>query len=142
MRKRASGIEDGLHCSIRNANLLVCIECLATAVCTTALMPTALMGWKNMVHFRPGLKSIFAFEFCMLHDWWFYHMQAETGKLVFGGAYNPNITDVGIVEGALFIFKDTTPAEIEAFVAADPYVVGGLVPSWSIKPYNVVVEPN
>lgn len=70
-----------------------------------------------------------------------YHLQAETGKLVFGGAYNPNTTDVGIVEGALFIFKDTTPAEIEAFVAADPYVVGGLVPSWSIKPYNVVVEP-
>lgn len=69
-------------------------------------------------------------------------MQAEAGKLVFGGAYNPNTTDVGIVEGALFIFKDATPADIEAFVAADPYVVGGLVPSWSIKPYNVVVEPN
>ncbi|MEW5303336.1 MAG: hypothetical protein WDW36_006038 [Sanguina aurantia] len=68
--------------------------------------------------------------------------QAEAGKLVFGGAYNPNTTDVGVVEGALFIFKDATPADIEAFVAADPYVVGGLVPSWSIKPYNVVVEPN
>ncbi|MEW5309802.1 MAG: hypothetical protein WDW38_001660 [Sanguina aurantia] len=67
---------------------------------------------------------------------------AEAGKLVFGGAYNPNTTDVGVVEGALFIFKDATPADIEAFVAADPYVVGGLVPSWSIKPYNVVVEPN
>lgn len=29
--------------------------------------------------------------------------------------------------------------EIEAFVAADPYVVNGLVPSWSIKPFAVVV---
>jgi uncharacterized protein YciI len=29
--------------------------------------------------------------------------------------------------------------DIEAFVAADPYVVNGLVPSWSLKPFNVVV---
>jgi uncharacterized protein YciI len=29
--------------------------------------------------------------------------------------------------------------EIEAFVAADPYVINGLVPSWNLKPFNVVV---
>jgi uncharacterized protein YciI len=29
--------------------------------------------------------------------------------------------------------------EIEAFVAADPYVVNGLVPSWTLKPFAVVV---
>lgn len=42
-------------------------------------------------------------------------------------------------EGALFIFKDSTPEEIKAFVEADPYVQNGLVPSWTIKPYAVVV---
>jgi hypothetical protein len=29
--------------------------------------------------------------------------------------------------------------EIEAFVAADPYVVNGLVPSWKLQPFAVVV---
>jgi uncharacterized protein YciI len=29
--------------------------------------------------------------------------------------------------------------EIKAFVEADPYVKNGLVPSWTIKPYAVVV---
>jgi uncharacterized protein YciI len=29
--------------------------------------------------------------------------------------------------------------EIEAFVAADPYVINNLVPSYTIKPFAVVV---
>lgn len=28
--------------------------------------------------------------------------------------------------------------EIEAFVAADPYVVNGLVPNWKLQPFAVV----
>jgi uncharacterized protein YciI len=43
------------------------------------------------------------------------------------------------VEGAVFIFKNTTKDDIEAFVKADPYVQNGLVPNYSIKPYAVVV---
>jgi uncharacterized protein YciI len=43
------------------------------------------------------------------------------------------------VEGAVFIFKNTTKDDIEAFVQADPYVQNGLVPNYSIKPYAVVV---
>jgi uncharacterized protein YciI len=43
-------------------------------------------------------------------------------------------------EGALFIWKDASQEEVEAFVKADPYVKNGLVPSYSIKPYAVVVQ--
>lgn len=56
------------------------------------------------------------------------------GKLVMAGASGDP------VEGALFVFKNSSKAEIEAFVAADPYVQNGLVPSWTIKPYAVVVR--
>lgn len=42
------------------------------------------------------------------------------------------------VDGALFIFRNVTKEEVEAFVAADPYVMNGLVPSHSIRPYMVV----
>jgi uncharacterized protein YciI len=43
------------------------------------------------------------------------------------------------VEGAVFIFKNISKDDIEAFVKADPYVQNGLVPDYSIKPYTVVV---
>ena len=46
------------------------------------------------------------------------------------------------VDGALFIFKGVTPAEIEAYVRADPYVINKLVTSHTIKPYTVVVGDN
>lgn len=59
--------------------------------------------------------------------------KVEAGKMVMGGAVGET------PEGALFIFKDSTPEEIKAFVEADPYVQNGLVPSWTIKPYAVVV---
>ncbi|KXZ41290.1 hypothetical protein GPECTOR_574g619 [Gonium pectorale] len=62
--------------------------------------------------------------------------QAEAGKMVMAGAFGET------PEGALFIFKNTTKEDIEKFVSADPYVQNGLVPSWNIKPYAVVVEPN
>ena len=44
-------------------------------------------------------------------------------------------------EGALFIFKDSSEADIKQFVQADPYVKNGLVPSYTIKPYACVVAP-
>lgn len=44
------------------------------------------------------------------------------------------------VDGAVFIWAPaTTKEEIEAFVKADPYVKNGLVTSWSIREWNVVV---
>jgi uncharacterized protein YciI len=58
--------------------------------------------------------------------------QADSSKLVMAGA----LTDP--VDGAVFIFRNVTPEELEAFVAADPYVKAGLVPSWTVRPYMVV----
>ncbi|WIA13937.1 hypothetical protein OEZ85_002507 [Tetradesmus obliquus] len=57
----------------------------------------------------------------------------EAGQLVMAGAAGDP------VEGAVFIFKNITKDDIEAFVKADPYVQNGLVPDYSIKPYAVVV---
>lgn len=59
--------------------------------------------------------------------------QLEQGKLVMAGAAGDPVT------GAVFVFKNSTKAEIEAFVAADPYVQNGLVTSHRIEPYAVVV---
>lgn len=60
---------------------------------------------------------------------------AEEGKIVFAGAFGDQ------PEGALFIFKDSSEADVKSFVQADPYVKNGLVPSFTIKPYAVVVAP-
>ena len=43
------------------------------------------------------------------------------------------------VDGAIFIFKNVSKDEIEAFVKDDPYVQNNLVPSYEIRPYMVVV---
>jgi uncharacterized protein YciI len=43
------------------------------------------------------------------------------------------------VDGALFIFKGASVADIEAYVKADPYVINKLVTKHTIKPYTVVV---
>eukprot|EP00882_Tetradesmus_deserticola_P010557 GHRQ01011152.1.p1 GENE.GHRQ01011152.1~~GHRQ01011152.1.p1 ORF type:complete len:140 (+),score=44.32 GHRQ01011152.1:116-535(+) len=59
--------------------------------------------------------------------------QLKAGQLVMAGAAGDP------VEGAVFIFKNTSRDAIEAFVQADPYVQNGLVPDYSIKPYTVVV---
>ena len=57
-----------------------------------------------------------------------------TGDVVLAGAY----TDP--VDGAAIVFH--TLASAEAFVAADPYVKSGLVTTWKIREWNVVVRNN
>ncbi|GAX75389.1 hypothetical protein CEUSTIGMA_g2833.t1 [Chlamydomonas eustigma] len=59
--------------------------------------------------------------------------EADAGKIILAGAFGET------PEGALFVWKDSSVEDIQAFVAADPYVKAGLVPSWHIKPYAVVV---
>jgi hypothetical protein len=55
------------------------------------------------------------------------------GELVLGGALaNP-------VDGAVLLFQGDSPAVVERFVAADPYVHHGLVVSWRIRPWTTVV---
>ncbi len=55
------------------------------------------------------------------------------GRLVMAGAFDPP------TDGALFLFKADSAADVEAFVKADPYVRHGVVRGWRVKPWNVVV---
>ena len=60
--------------------------------------------------------------------------QAEArGDLVLAGAFaNPP-------DGAVFLFKGSSPAAAEAFAASDPYVKNGLVRKWWVREWTTVV---
>lgn len=60
---------------------------------------------------------------------------AERGELVLGGA----LADP--VDGAVLLFRGTSPAVAKRFVAADPYVRNGLVKSWHVREWTTVVGP-
>ncbi|KAL4423016.1 hypothetical protein ABPG77_005496 [Micractinium sp. CCAP 211/92] len=57
---------------------------------------------------------------------------AEQQKLVMAGALAEP------VDGAVFIFRNVSKEDVEAFVAADPYKQNGLITSYSVRPYMVV----
>jgi uncharacterized protein YciI len=54
------------------------------------------------------------------------------GQLVMAGALKP-------ADGALLIFRGDTSAVAENFARADPYVTGGLVKSWRVREWTVVI---
>jgi uncharacterized protein len=55
------------------------------------------------------------------------------GELVLAGAWaNP-------VDGALLVFRGDSPDAAEAFARADPYVRSGLVTSWRVREWTVVI---
>lgn len=55
------------------------------------------------------------------------------GDLALGGALaNP-------ADGAVLVFQADSPEVVERFVSADPYVKNGLVTSWRIREWTVVV---
>ena len=58
---------------------------------------------------------------------------AQRGELVLGGA----LADPP--DRALLVWRVADRTIIEEFVRGDPYVINGLVRSWSIRPWNVVV---
>lgn len=58
---------------------------------------------------------------------------ASDGRLRLGGAF----TDPA--DGAALVFAAEDLAQVEQFVAADPYVANGLVTAWRIRPWTVVV---
>jgi uncharacterized protein YciI len=58
---------------------------------------------------------------------------AERGELALAGAF----TDPA--DSALLVWSTEDRTVVEQFVAADPYVVNGLVTSWRIRTWNVVV---
>ena len=57
----------------------------------------------------------------------------DKGELRLGGA----LADP--TDRALLVFRTDDAASIEAFVRADPYVREGLVKSWRIRPWTVVI---
>jgi len=54
------------------------------------------------------------------------------GELVIAGALADPV-------GALLIFRAADTSTAEAFTKADPYVTKGLVKSWRVRPWNVVI---
>ncbi|GAB3685044.1 YciI-like protein [Salinisphaera aquimarina] len=58
---------------------------------------------------------------------------AGRGELVLGGAFTQP------ADSAALVFNVGGQADVEAFVAKDPYVKNGLVTGWRIREWNVVV---
>jgi len=57
----------------------------------------------------------------------------DRGELILGGALaNP-------VDGAVLLFRGSSPAVAETFAAADPYVTNGLVTNWRVREWTTVV---
>ncbi len=55
------------------------------------------------------------------------------GELVLAGAFAEP------VDGAALVFRTDDRSVVERFVAADPYVKGGVVRGWRIRPWTVVI---
>lgn len=55
------------------------------------------------------------------------------GELVMAGAMGEPI------DGALLVFKGADAAVAERFAREDPYVLRGLVTSWRVRPWHVVI---
>jgi hypothetical protein len=60
----------------------------------------------------------------------------ERGELVLGGA----LADP--VDGAVLLFRGSSPDVATAFAAADPYVTNGLVTRWRVREWTTVVGPD
>lgn len=58
---------------------------------------------------------------------------AGRGVLRLAGAHED------VADGSHFVFRTDDPAQVEAFVAADPYVRAGIVTGWKILPWTVAV---
>lgn len=58
---------------------------------------------------------------------------SERGELLLAGAFDEP------VDGAALLFRTGDPSAVERFARADPYVKEGLVRSWRIRKWNVVV---
>jgi uncharacterized protein YciI len=57
------------------------------------------------------------------------------GELVMAGALAEP------ADRAVLVFQADDPSVVEEFVRGDPYVVNGLVASWTIRPWTVVIGP-
>ena len=57
----------------------------------------------------------------------------DRGHLVMAGALGDP------PDGALLVFRADAPEQVEDFARADPYVREGLVTTWRVRPWTVVV---
>ena len=58
------------------------------------------------------------------------------GELVLGGAFaNPP-------DGAVLLFRGSSPAAAERFAEGDPYVTNGLVTKWRVREWTTVLGPD
>lgn len=57
----------------------------------------------------------------------------ERGLVLLAGAVGDPL------EQALIVFTADSPEPVEEFARADPYVTEGLVSSWRVRPWHVVV---
>ena len=57
----------------------------------------------------------------------------ERGELILGGA----LADP--VDGAVLLFRGSSPGVAEHFAETDPYVLNGLVTSWRVREWTTVV---
>src|SRR2546425_13270628 len=57
----------------------------------------------------------------------------ERGELILAGALaNP-------IDGAVLLFRGTSPAAVEQFAKSDPYVTNGVVKAWRVREWTTVV---
>ncbi len=59
----------------------------------------------------------------------------RAGHLLIAGAFGDPPT------GAAFVFIGVDIDHVNSFARSDPYVQAGLVTSWRVEPYNVVITP-
>ncbi len=57
----------------------------------------------------------------------------KRGDLVLGGAL------AGPADGAVLVFRGSSPAAAEAFAKSDPYVLNGVVKRWHVREWTTVV---
>jgi uncharacterized protein len=58
--------------------------------------------------------------------------EQEAGRITLAGALGTSAS------GGAIVFTGVTPDDVEAFIAADPYVVNGLVTAQRIERWNLV----
>ena len=64
------------------------------------------------------------------------HQAIARGELVLGGAFaNPP-------DGAVLLFRGSSPAVAERFAESDPYVTNGLVKNWRVREWTTVLGPD
>lgn len=57
----------------------------------------------------------------------------EKGALVLGGALQDPPNE------AVIVFQSENPHTAQDFATNDPYVINGLITSWEVRPWNVMV---